>query len=107
MKEREGKRGEEREQQPEQQVFEDRREDKEWRTYMGTDIRKTCLKTGRQTENGNPTKGSLKRERGKRGEEQEQRSEQQVSEERREGREQRTYMGIDIRKTSLKIIGET
>ena len=44
---------------------------------------------------------------GKRGEEQEQRSEQQVLEDRLEGRERRTYIVTDIRKTSLKIVRET
>ena len=48
------------------------------------------------------------KERGReRGEEQEQRFEQQVLEDRWEGRERRTYIGIDIRKTSLKIVRET
>ena len=44
---------------------------------------------------------------GKRGKEQEQRSEQQVSEDRWGDRVQRTYIGIYIRKTSLKRDGET
>ena len=44
---------------------------------------------------------------GMRGEEQEQRSKQQVLEDRWEGRERRTYIVIDIRKTSLKIVRET
>ena len=61
MKERGRERGEEQER-PEQQVSDNRCGDKEWRTYIGTDIRKTSQKTGRETENGNPTKGYLKRE---------------------------------------------
>ena len=44
---------------------------------------------------------------GKRGKEQEQRSEQQVSEDRRGDRVWRIYIGIDMRKTSLKTDGET
>ena len=38
LKEREGKREEEQEQRSEQQVSEDRRGDREWRTYVGIDI---------------------------------------------------------------------
>ena len=49
----------------------------------------------------------LKEREGKRGEEQEQRSEQQVSQVRWGEREWRIYIGIDIRKTSLKTDGET
>ena len=64
MKERGRERGEEQER-PEQQVSDDRWGDKEWRTYIGADIRKTSQKTGRETENGNSTKGYLKREQGR------------------------------------------
>ena len=49
----------------------------------------------------------LKEREGKRGKEQEQRSEQQVSEDRWGDRVQRTYIGIYIRKTSLKTDGQT
>ena len=48
-----------------------------------------------------------KQRQGMRGKELEQRSEQQVSEDRRGDRVQRTYIGIYIRKTSLKRDGET
>ena len=48
-----------------------------------------------------------KQREGMRGKEQEQRSEQQVSEDRWGDRVQRTYIGIYIRKTSLKRDGET
>ena len=51
-------------------------------------------------------RGFSKDREGKRGKEQEQRSEQQVSEDRRGDKEERTYIGIDTRKTSLKRDGE-
>ena len=35
--------------------------DREWRTYIGIDIRKTSLKTDGETESGDPTYGSLER----------------------------------------------
>ena len=55
--EREGKREEEQEHRSEQQVSEDRWGDREWRTYIRIDIRKTSLKTDRETESGEPTYG--------------------------------------------------
>ena len=45
MKEKEGKRGKEQEQRPEGQISEDRWGDRERRTYLGIDMRKTSLKT--------------------------------------------------------------
>ena len=65
MEEREGKRGKEQEQRSVQQVSEDRWGDKEQRTYIAIHIRKTSLKTDRETERGEPTLGSLGREKGK------------------------------------------
>ena len=55
MEEREGKRGKEQEQRSVQQVSEDRWGDKEQRTYIAIHIRKTSLKTDRETERGEPT----------------------------------------------------
>ena len=54
-REREGKRGKEREQRSEEQVSEDRQGDRQRRTYIGTDIRKTSLKIDGETEIGDPT----------------------------------------------------
>ena len=55
LEEREGKREEEQEQRSEQLVSEDRRGDREWRTYVGIDIRKTSLKADGETESGDLT----------------------------------------------------
>ena len=54
-KEREGKKGKEQEQRSEQQVSEDRWGDREQRSNIGIDIRKTSLKTDVETESRDPT----------------------------------------------------
>ena len=73
---------------------------------MSRDLSNGSLKTGRQRAE-NLHSNLFKRREGEREKEQEQRSEQQVSEDRRGDRVQRTYIGIYIRKTSLKRDGET
>ena len=116
LKEREGKRGKEQEQRSEEQVCEDRQGDRERKTYIWTSCSRdrgrveklhTDLsneregKKGKKSKSRDLSKRSQKRERGDT--EEEQRPEQQVSEDRQQG----TYTGIDIRKTSLKTDGET
>ena len=74
FKERDGKRGKEQEQRSEQQVPEDRRGDRHWRTYIAIssktewgreekrksrDLRNRSLKTDRKTDSGEPTKGYI------------------------------------------------
>ena len=67
------------------------------------DLSNRSLKTDWDKESGEPKQKSLEREReGKRA-----RAEIWVSEDRWGDREQRAYMGIDIRKTSLKTDRET
>ena len=65
LKEREGKRAQEEEQRPKEQVSEDRQGDRLWRTYIVIYISMTSLKTEGETESGDPTEGSLKREKGR------------------------------------------
>ena len=55
LKEREGKRAQEEEQRPKEQVSEDRQGDRKRRTYIGINIRKTSLKTDGETKTGEPT----------------------------------------------------
>ena len=81
------------------------REGKKGKKSKSRDLSKRSLKTHKETDSREPTQKYLKRERGDT--EEEQRPEQQVSEERQGDRQQGTYTGIDIRKTSLRTDGET
>ena len=76
------------------------REGKKGKKSKSRDLSKRSLKTHKETDSREPTQKYLKRERGDT--EEEQRPEQQVSEDRQGDRQQGTFTGIDIRKTSLK-----
>ena len=81
------------------------REGKKGKKSKSGDLSKRSLKTHKETDSREPTQKYLKRERGDT--EEEQGPEQQVSEDRQGDRQQGTYTGIDIRKTSLRTDGET